>query len=127
MPAEFAMGSTDAANAGRRAVVEVRNLYTHYGDRAILRDVSLDIYENEILVIMGGSGSGKSTLLRHLMALEEKTSGHSILRRKRFTTIKIIDKKLESLVAEVLRGQTVQIRILERVNEIYGLIIDIVS
>ncbi len=57
------------------AVIEVRDLVTHYGTRKILNGVSLDVRENEIMVIMGGSGSGKSTLLRHLMALEEKTSG----------------------------------------------------
>jgi len=56
-------------------VIEVRDLVTHYGDRLILQGVSLEVLENEIMVIMGGSGSGKSTLLRFLMALEHKTSG----------------------------------------------------
>jgi phospholipid/cholesterol/gamma-HCH transport system ATP-binding protein len=56
-------------------VIEIENLVTHYGDRLILKGVSLDIYEGEIMVIMGGSGSGKSTLLRHIMALERPTSG----------------------------------------------------
>lgn len=58
-----------------KSVIEVRNLVTHYGTRKILNDVSLDIVEGEIMVIMGGSGSGKSTLLRYLMALEKQTSG----------------------------------------------------
>lgn len=56
-------------------VIEVRELVTHYGDRMILKGVSLDVREGEIMVIMGGSGSGKSTLLRYLMALERPTSG----------------------------------------------------
>jgi phospholipid/cholesterol/gamma-HCH transport system ATP-binding protein len=67
--------SDNETPAARRPVIEVRNLVTHYGDRLILNGVSLDIYEGEIMVIMGGSGSGKSTLLRHLMALERATSG----------------------------------------------------
>ena len=58
-----------------KTVIEVRDLVTHYGDRMILKGVSMDVYEGEIMVIMGGSGSGKSTLLRHLMALERATSG----------------------------------------------------
>ena len=56
-------------------VIEVENLVTHYGDREILKGVTLDVRDGEIMAIMGGSGSGKSTLLRHLMALESKTSG----------------------------------------------------
>jgi phospholipid/cholesterol/gamma-HCH transport system ATP-binding protein len=56
-------------------VISVRDLVTHYGDRLILKGVSLEVHAGEIMVIMGGSGSGKSTLLRHLMALEPATSG----------------------------------------------------
>ena len=58
-----------------QAVIQVRDLVTHYGPRMILKGVSLDVAEGEIMIIMGGSGSGKSTLLRYLMALEVPTSG----------------------------------------------------
>ena len=58
-----------------QAVIQVRDLVTHYGTRLILKGVSLDVAEGEIMIIMGGSGSGKSTLLRYLMALEVPTSG----------------------------------------------------
>ncbi len=58
-----------------QAVIQVRDLVTHYGTRMILKGVSLDVAEGEIMIIMGGSGSGKSTLLRYLMALEVPTSG----------------------------------------------------
>ncbi len=56
-------------------LIEVDDLVTHYGSRMILKGVSMDVREGEIMAIMGGSGSGKSTLLRHLMALERQTSG----------------------------------------------------
>lgn len=65
---------TEAAQ-NRPAVIEVRNLVTHYGSRQILNGINVDIVEGEIMVIMGGSGSGKSTFLRHLMALQRPTSG----------------------------------------------------
>lgn len=55
--------------------IEVDSLVTHYGSRKILDDVSLQIHEREIMIIMGGSGSGKSTLLRHLLGLHTPTSG----------------------------------------------------
>lgn len=70
-----------------RAVIEVRDLVTHYGDRMILKGVSMDVHADEIMVIMGGSGSGKSTLLRHLMALEHHTSG----------TMRILGEDIERL------------------------------
>ena len=56
-------------------VIEVRDLVAHYGERKILDGVSMDVYGGEIMVIIGGSGSGKSTLLRHVVALEQGTSG----------------------------------------------------
>ncbi|MDH5748061.1 MAG: ABC transporter ATP-binding protein [Rhodospirillales bacterium] len=59
----------------KKAVIEVRDLVTHYGARKILDQVTLDIHQGEIMVIMGGSGSGKSTLLRYMLGLEHATSG----------------------------------------------------
>ncbi len=65
----------DGREQKREKVIEVRDLVTHYGERKILDGVSMDVYAGEIMVIIGGSGSGKSTLLRHVMALEQGTSG----------------------------------------------------
>jgi len=69
-----------------KVAIKVRDLVTHYGDRMILNGVNLDIYEGEIMVIMGGSGSGKSTFLRHIMALEFPTSGHIYIFGKDIST-----------------------------------------
>jgi len=69
------MEDRSAAQSVPPSVIEVEDLVTHYGEREILKGVTMEVREGEIMVIMGGSGSGKSTLLRHLMALEQKTSG----------------------------------------------------
>ncbi len=67
---------TDATPIQERPkVIEVEKLVTHYGPRMILKGVDMDVHEGEIMVIMGGSGSGKSTLLRHMLSLENATSG----------------------------------------------------
>lgn len=63
------------ANASSEKVIEVRNLTTHYGKRKVLDGIDFDVRAGEIMVIMGGSGSGKSTLMRHLLSLEQPTSG----------------------------------------------------
>ena len=66
----------DESNAGvPGAIIEVENLDAWYGNRQILRNVSVSIAEGEIFVIMGGSGSGKSTLLRYMLALERPRAG----------------------------------------------------
>ena len=72
---EQAASNAAPARESIPAVIEVDNLVTHYGDRKILKGVTVDVREGEILVIMGGSGSGKSTLLRFMLALEQQTSG----------------------------------------------------
>ena len=77
---------TDIPN-DRNRVIEIRDLVTHYGGRMILKGVDLDVFEGEIIVIMGGSGSGKSTLLRHMMGLEKRTSG----------TIRLLGEDMEAL------------------------------
>lgn len=73
----------------RDKVIDVEDLVTHYGERMILKGISMDVREGEIMVIMGGSGSGKSTLLRHLMSLESATSGKMSLLGKNIADLSL--------------------------------------
>jgi uncharacterized protein len=63
----------------------------------------------------------------HSIALEETTSGVNILKRKRFTLVKVIDEKLEALAASVLAAQKEQLAILAQIDEINGLLVNLVS
>jgi phospholipid/cholesterol/gamma-HCH transport system ATP-binding protein len=69
-------------------VIEVQNLFSHYGERAILQDINLAIRAGEIMVIMGGSGSGKTTLMRNMLGLNKPTSGSIRIFGKDITRIK---------------------------------------
>jgi len=57
--------------------------------------------------------------------LEEKTSGTNILKRKKYVTLNVIDGKLERLAAEILSSQRNQLEILRKVDEIYGILVDL--
>ena len=61
-------------------MIQVRNLKKYYnkGQLHALDDVTTDIYQQEVVVIIGPSGSGKSTLLRSLNLLETPTAGSII-------------------------------------------------
>ena len=56
-------------------LLRVQNLHCAYGARAVVRDISLDLWPGEVLAIVGESGSGKTTLLNSLAARHAPTSG----------------------------------------------------
>ena len=59
--------------------IHVSNLKKNFGKLEVLRDISLDVQEGEVVVVIGPSGSGKSTLLRCLNQLETATGGQIII------------------------------------------------
>lgn len=59
--------------------IHVENLRKTFGSLDVLKDISLDVYEGEVVCIIGPSGSGKSTFLRCLNHLEVPTSGKIIV------------------------------------------------
>jgi uncharacterized protein YaaR (DUF327 family) len=63
----------------------------------------------------------------HSIAVEETTSGANILKRKKFTMVKVIDEKLETLAVSVLAAQKDQLAILAQIDEINGMLVNLVS
>lgn len=60
-------------------LVVVKNLNKHYGKRHILKDVSFDIYKNEIVGFIGPNGAGKSTTMKCLCNLVIPESGEILI------------------------------------------------
>ena len=65
----------DATYEFRGPVISVRNLEKKFGEHEVLKDISFDLFEGDVVCIIGSSGSGKSTLLRCINHLETPTSG----------------------------------------------------
>lgn len=59
-----------------QTIIQIKDLYKSFDQLHVLRGVSLDIYQGEVVSIIGSSGSGKSTLLRCLNLLEYPTNGN---------------------------------------------------
>ena len=82
-------------------ILEVDNVYSGYGETEILHGVSIEIYENEIVTIIGPNGCGKSTLMKTIFGLLRATSGNiNFLINDKLTSINNFDT--ENLIKQGL-------------------------
>lgn len=61
------------------AVVKIDNLKIHFGDLEVLKDISLELYKGENLVVLGKSGTGKSVLIKCIVRLLDANEGKIIV------------------------------------------------
>ena len=63
----------------RRPVLELRDVSTHYGLVAVLRNVNVEIYPGEMVCLLGGNASGKTTTLKTILGYVKPTEGDVLL------------------------------------------------
>jgi len=66
-------------NGRRRPVLELRDVSTHYGLVAVLRNVNVEIYPGEMVCLLGGNASGKTTTLKTILGYVKPTEGDVLL------------------------------------------------
>ena len=70
--------------------IHISHLQKDFGKSKVLKDITLDVYEGEVVVVIGPSGSGKSTMLRCINRLEDITGGEVVV-----DGIKITDRHVD--------------------------------
>ena len=73
------MSESSAARFHDEPIISCQKVNKWFGDFHVLKDISVDIYPQEVVVIIGPSGSGKSTFIRCINRLEEHQEGHIVV------------------------------------------------
>src|SRR5688572_7547695 len=63
----------------RNPIIQVRKLSKHYGNLQAVKEISFDVYENEIFGLLGPNGAGKTTTLEIMETLRDKSSGDVLI------------------------------------------------
>lgn len=74
----------------KETVIKINGLTKEFGNLKVLKSITTEVKEGEVISIIGPSGSGKSTFLRCLNKLEEASSGELFINGKN-----ILDKKVD--------------------------------
>jgi phospholipid/cholesterol/gamma-HCH transport system ATP-binding protein len=68
------------------ALIEVKNFSAILGGETIIDDISFEVHQGEIFVILGGSGCGKSTMLKHMIGLIDPALGTILIEGENLAT-----------------------------------------
>lgn len=73
-------------------ILEVRNVFSGYGDMEIIHGISMFVADGEIITIVGPNGAGKSTLLKTIMGYLVPRQGTIVFRNEDVTTLRPEEK-----------------------------------
>jgi ABC-type branched-subunit amino acid transport system ATPase component len=119
-------------------ILEVKDVYSGYGDTEVLHGVSIYLTEGEIVTIIGPNGAGKSTLLKTIMGYLPPTRGRILFRDEDVTLLRPNEKvrkgigyvpQLENVFPSLTVEENLEMggyiehkrRVVERIEQAYGL------
>ena len=91
-----------------QTLISIEHLNAYFGDKHIVKDVSMSIPEKKILAIIGPSGCGKSTMLRCINRLHEETSAAKVTGRILLNHENILDRNTDPVVIRQKIGMVFQ-------------------
>ena len=74
--------------------ISLQNLKKSFGDTKVIHDLSIDIKDGELIVIVGPSGCGKSTLLRMIAGLEDANDGNILIDGKKVNSLEPMERNI---------------------------------
>jgi branched-chain amino acid transport system ATP-binding protein len=80
------------------------NIWAHYGSAEVLKDISIDVNEGEIVTLIGANGAGKTTFLRVLSSLKSLTSGEILFQGEKIEKCSPQDMVIKG-IGHVLEGR----------------------
>lgn len=88
--------------------MECRDVNVYYGDKHAIREVSLDIAQNEVISMIGPSGCGKSTFLRCLNRMNDTIDGCRVTGTIQLDNVNIYDKHVDVVPLRAQVGMVFQ-------------------
>ena len=119
-------------------ILQVKDVYSGYGDTEVLHGISIYLSEGEIITIIGPNGAGKSTLLKTIMGYLPPNRGKILFRDEEVTKVSPDEKvrkgigyvpQLENVFPSLTVEENLEMggyiedkrRVIERIEEAYGL------
>jgi polar amino acid transport system ATP-binding protein len=97
-------------------VVQAEKVNKYFGTLHVLKDISMQVRKNEVVIVIGPSGSGKSTLLRSINHLEKINSGHIYVNGRMIGYKEVNGRLVEESEANIARHRAEIGMVFQRFN-----------
>ena len=87
-----------------KTLIEIKNLKKQFGRLQVLKGISIDVHQGDVLAVIGPSGSGKSTFIRCINQLETPTAGQVIFEGLDLTGKKVDLDKMRQKIGMVFQN-----------------------
>ena len=81
----------------KKVIVKLEKFGKNYGEKIVIRNVDLEVYEGEFLTLLGSSGCGKTTILRSISGLDHPSKGRVYIDGEDVTELEPPQRKVNTI------------------------------